>query len=318
MLAYAIRRLVQAVPVLLLSTVAVFLLLHLVPGDPALILAGSDASDEVIAAVRQDMGLDQPLPVQYGKWLARVVSGDFGRSYTSRLPVSELIAQRIPATLELAFAAMLLVLLIGLPTGVLSAVKQRSPVDWLVSSFNGLAIAIPSFWFGILAILLFALVLGWLPPGGRVNRMEDPVRALKSLLLPAFTLALHPAASLSRLVRASMLEVLHQDYVRTAHAKGLSQRVVIGRHALRNALVPVLTVLGLQFGRLLGGAVVVESVFAWPGLGRLILDAIGNRDYAVVQAALLLLVLIFIGVNLLTDLMYGVFNPRIRFGEGKA
>lgn len=317
MLAYAIRRLIQAVPVLVLSTVAVFLLLHLVPGDPALILAGSDASDEVIAAVRQDMGLDQPLPVQYGRWLAHVATGDFGQSYTSRLPVSGLIAQRIPATLELAFAAMLLVVLIGFPTGVLAAVKQRSPVDWLVSLFNGLAIAIPSFWFGILAILLFALVLGWLPPGGQVALTEDPVQGVRSLLLPALTLALHPAASLSRLVRASMLEVLHQDFVRTAHAKGLSQRIVIGRHALRNALVPVITVLGLQFGRLLGGAVVVESVFAWPGIGRLILDAIGNRDYAVVQAALLLLVLIFIGVNLLTDLMYGVFNPRIRFGEGK-
>jgi ABC-type dipeptide/oligopeptide/nickel transport system permease component len=316
MLAFTLRRLVQAIPVVFLSTVGVFLLLHLVPGDPAVALAGSDATPEVLHAMRRELGLDQPLPVQYGLWVGRVIQGDLGRSYASKLPVGEQIAQRIPATLELTIAGLLLALLISIPTGILAAVRERGPADWLVSSFNAFAIAVPNFWFGILMILLFGLALGWLPPSGRGDFGRDPVGALQFLLLPAVTLALNQSAILSRFVKSSMLEVMHEDFVRTARAKGLREWLVVQRHVLRNALVPVATVLGIQFGRLLGGAIVVESVFAWPGVGRLILQGIGNRDYTIVQGTLLLLVVTFVVVNLITDLAYGLLDPRIRLSRG--
>jgi peptide/nickel transport system permease protein len=315
---FVLRRLLEALPVLFLATLLIFLGLRTLPGDPAVVLAGQDASPETLAAIRAANGLDQPLPVQYVIWLGNVVRGDFGVSFFTRAPVSQLIAQRAPATLELGIAGMLLTVLLGIPTGVLAAVRQRRPSDWVVSAFNGLAVAVPGFWLGILAILLFSLLLGWLPPGGRGDLVRDPMLELKFLLLPAVTLALPGAAGLSRLVKASMLEVLGDDYVRTARAKGLAQSSVVWRHALRNALVPVATVLGLQFGRLLGGAVITESVFSWPGLGRLIRDSIGNRDYAVVQACLLLLVLLFIVINLMTDIAYGALDPRIRLGAGRS
>jgi peptide/nickel transport system permease protein len=317
-LTYALRRLLQAVPVVFLASVAVFLLIHLIPGDPAEVVAGMSASPQVLSAIRQDMGLDQPLPVQYVKWVSRVARGDLGTSYSNRLPVSQLVGQRIPATLVLTLAAFLLTLVIAIPTGILAAVYQRGPADWLISSFNGLALAVPNFWFGILAIMLFALVLGWLPPGGLPDFTRDPGQGLKYLILPALTLALQSAAGVSRQIKASMLDVLYDDYVRTARAKGLSRGAVLMGHALRNALVPVITLLGLQVGRLLGGAVIVESVFAWPGLGSLTLDALGNRDYTVVQAALLLLIMSFIVVNLITDLLYGVLDPRIRLSGRRA
>jgi peptide/nickel transport system permease protein len=318
MLKFVLQRIVQAVPVVLISTVVVFLLLRLIPGDPAQVLAGADSRPETIEAIRREMGLDRPLPVQYAIWLSRVAQGDLGRSLLSRLPISTLLLQRIPATLELTAAAILLTLLFALPLGIIAAIRPGSWVDWFISSMNGVAIAVPGFWLGILGIILFALVLGWLPPGGRGDFARDPVQALKFLALPALTLSVASAASLSRLVKSSMLEVLYEDYIRTARAKGLAGRAVVLRHALRNALVPVVTVFGLQFGRLLGGAVVTESVFAWPGIGRLILDAIGNRDYLIIQAALLLLVLVYITVNLLTDIAYGFLDPRIRVGNRAA
>lgn len=318
MLAFTLRRLVQAVPVVFLSSIVVFLVLHLVPGDPAISVAGSDASPDTLAAIRHEMGLDQPLPLQYGLWIGRALRGDLGRSYTNKLPVADQIAQRIPATLELTAAGLLLALVIALPTGVLAAVKERGPADWLISSCTALAIAIPNFWFGILTILLFSLALGWLPPSGRGDFSRDPPAALSFLILPAATLALNQSAILSRFVKSSMLEVMHEDYVRTARAKGLREWLVVRRHSLRNALVPIATVLGIQFGRLLGGAIVVESVFAWPGVGRLILQGIGNRDYTVVQGTLLLLVISFVVVNLITDLLYGLLDPRIRLARGPA
>lgn len=312
MAAFILRRLAQAIPVIVLSTIGVFLLLHLLPGDPAQVLAGPDAPPETVEAVRKDMGLDQPLPVQYAVWLGHVVRGDFGKSLASKLPVGQLIAQRAPATLELALAGELLTVLIALPLGIIAAVKQRTRADWGISSFVSLGLAVPNFWLGILLIILFALTLGWLPPGGMGDFTRDPGRALKFLVLPAFTLALPAAMNLSRLTKASVLEVLYEDHVRTARAKGLAERVVVVGHVVRNALVPVVTAVGLEFGRLLGGAVVVESVFAWPGLGTLMLTSIGNRDYAIVQAGLLLLVTIFIVVNLATDIAYGFLDPRIR------
>ena len=316
MLAFTLRRLVQAIPVVFLSSIVVSLVLHLVPGDPAVALAGSDATPDTIQAIRTDLGLDRPLPVQYGIWIGRVLQGDLGRSYASKLPVGEQIAQRIPATLELTIAGLLLALLVSVPTGILAAVREGGPADWAVSSFNAFAIAIPNFWFGILVILLFGLVLGWLPPSGRGDFVANPGEAWKFLILPAVTLALNQSAILSRFVKSSMLEVMHEDFVRTARAKGLREWLVIRRHVLRNALVPVATVLGIQFGRLLGAAIVVESVFAWPGLGRLILQGIGNRDYTIVQGTLLLLVMAFIVVNLITDLAYGLLDPRIRLSRG--
>ena len=311
-----LHRLVQAIPVVLLSTVGVFLILHLVPGDPAIAIAGSDARPDTIAAIRTELGLDEPLPIQYGLWLGRVLQGDLGRSYTNKLSVAEQIGQRIPATLELTFAGLLLALLVSIPTGIVAAVRDRSAADWVISSLNAFAIAIPNFWLGILMILLFGLFLGWLPPGGRGDFSRDPATAWQFLILPAVTLALNQSAVLSRFVKSSMLEVLHEDFVRTARAKGLRERTIIVRHVLRNALVPIATVLGIQFGRLLGGAIVVESVFAWPGVGRLILQSIGNRDYSTVQGVLLLMVLSFVVVNLITDLTYGLLDPRIRLSRG--
>lgn len=318
MATYLLQRFGEAIPVVFLSSVLIFLGLRLIPGDPALVLAGQNADPASVEAIRHANGLDQPLPVQYLIWANNVLHGDLGVSFFTRAPISQLLAQRAPASLELAVAAMVLSMLFALPTGILAAVREHRAADWLISSFNGFAAAVPGFWLGILAIMLFALSLGWLPPGGRGDFTRDPVGALKFLALPSITLALPFAAGLSRLVKASMLEVLGEEYVRTARAKGLAGTVVVWRHALRNALVPVVTVLGLQFGRLLGGAVITESVFSWPGVGRLIRDSIGNRDYAVVQACLLLLVMLFILVNLLTDILYGVLDPRIRLTGGKS
>jgi peptide/nickel transport system permease protein len=316
LLAFVFRRFLESIPVLFLATVLIFLGLRLLPGDPALILAGQDATPETLTAIRQQNGLDQPLPVQYVIWLKNVVRGDLGVSFFTRAPVAQLLGQRIPATLELGIAGMVLSIVLGIPTGIIAAVQSHRTPDWIVSAFNGLAVAVPGFWLGILAILLFSLVLGWLPPGGHGDFLKDPLLELKFLLLPAITLALPFAAGLSRLVKGSMLEVLSDDYVRTARAKGVAESGVVWHHALRNALVPVTTILGLQFGRLLGGAVITESVFSWPGVGRLIRDSIGNRDYAVVQASLLLLVVVFVVINLVTDITYGVLDPRIRLSRG--
>jgi len=318
MIAFVLRRFIESIPVLFLATVLIFLGLRMLPGDPALILAGQDANPETLAAIRQDNGLDQPLPVQYAIWLKNVVRGDLGVSFFTKTPVAQLLGQRIPATLELGIAGMLLSVVLGIPTGIVDAVQSHRTPDWLVSAFNGLAAALPGFWLGILSIILFSLILGWLPPGGHGDFFRDPLGEMKFLLLPAITLALPFAAGLSRLVKGSMLEVLGDDYVRTARAKGVTEDGVVWHHALRNALVPVATILGLQFGRLLGGAVITESVFSWPGIGRLIRDSIGNRDYAVVQACLLLLVVVFIVINLLTDITYGVLDPRIRLSGGRA
>ena len=316
MIGFVIRRLIQAIPVMFLATIGVFLLLHLLPGDPATLMAGPDAPQATVDAVRKDMGLDDPLPVQYVVWLGHIVRGDLGKSVFSKLPVSQLIGQRAPATIELAIAGEFLTILIALPLGVIAAVRQRTPVDWVISATTSLGLAVPNFWLGILFILLFAVGLGWLPPGQRGDLMKDPGGELKYLILPAFTLALPQAMNLSRLTKASVLEMLYEDHVRTARAKGLAQSTVVSAHVLRNSLVPIITAISLDIGRLLGGALVVETIFAWPGLGTLTLTAVSNRDYVVVQATLLLLVGIFILVNLFADLSYGFLDPRIRLAAG--
>ena len=317
MIGFAARRLAQAVPVVFLASIGVFLLLHLLPGDPAALMAGSDASPASIEFIRHDMGLDQPLPVQYAVWLEHIARGDLGKSIFSKLPVSQLIGQRVPATLELAIAGELITLVIALPLGIIAAVKQRSPIDWAISWVTSIGLAIPSFWLGILLILLFAVGLGWLPPGQRGDITRDPLGELKFLALPAFTLALPLAMNLSRLTKASVLEVLYEDHVRTARAKGLSDVAVLLAHVLRNALVPIVTAVSLDIGRLLGGALIVETIFNWPGLGTLMLTAVGNRDYVIVQACLLLLVGVFILVNLVADLSYGFLDPRIRLAGAR-
>jgi len=312
---FILRRLLQSIPVLFFSTFVVFLVIHLIPGDAAAVLAGPNASPEALTAVRHEMGLDQPLPVQYAVWVAHVAQGDLGKSTLSGQPISKLLLARAPATIELTVTAMILSILIALPLGILSATHVRGRLEWLISTVQSLWLAIPNFWAGILAIIVFSLVLRWLPPGGRVADANDLTGSIKSLILPATTLSLYLAAGLSRFIKFNLLEVFFDDFVRTARAKGLSNTAVMYRHALRNAMLPVITILGVQFASLLGGTVIIESVFSWPGVGGLMLDGISNRDYTVVQGGLLLLVLLFIVINLLVDLTYAVIDPRIRLGD---
>src|SRR5579864_2361314 len=312
---YLLRRLLQAVPVLFFSTFIVFMVILLIPGDAAAVLAGPKATPDALAAIRKDMGLDQPLLVQYAVWIGHLFQGDLGKSTLSGQPISKLLQARAPATLELTLAAMAISISIAIPLGILSAVHVRGRLEWLVSTVQSLWLAIPNFWAGILSIIIFALVLRWLPPGGRVADASDLGGSLKSLILPATTLALYLAAGLSRFIKFNLLEVFFDDYVRTARAKGLSNTAVVYGHALRNAMLPVITVLGVQFASLLGGAIIIESVFSWPGVGGLMLDGISNRDYGVVQAGLLLLVLLFVLINLLVDISYAFLDPRIRLGD---
>jgi len=311
---YILRRILLATPTLILASVAIFLFLRLIPGDPVALVAGADATPDQVQAVRRELGLDRPLPVQYVIWLGGVVRGDFGRSLIGRNDIGEQIALAYPATLELSVAAMALALLVAAPLGLLAALHPRSWLDRAISGFTALALGLPGFWLGILLLLLFALFWPILPPGGRVPLAEDPVQGLRTLLLPAVTLATGIAAVLTRFIRSALLETLGEDYVRTARAKGIREGVIMRRHALRNALIPVVTVLGLQVGRLLGGAVIIESVFAWPGMGRLTVQGIISRDYLVVQATLLLLVASFIFVNLAVDILYGFIDPRATVG----
>jgi peptide/nickel transport system permease protein len=309
-----LRRLAQAVPVLLVASVAIFLMIHLVPGDPAMVVLGPEARPEQVQIVRQQMGLDRPLIVQYGRWLGRVLQGDLGVSFINNFPVWSLIGLKAPATLALAAGAMTVALAISLPLGILSAVRHPSPLDHATAGFAALGLSIPTFWLGILLILLFSLHLQWLPASGYIPFLARPAVSLRHLLLPSITLGISISAVLTRFVRSAMLEVIRQGYIRTARAKGLSEQRVVGRHALKNALIPVVTVVALQVGNLLGGAVVTESIFDIPGLGQLIVFAVTTKDYTVVQGTLLLLVATFVVINLLTDLTYAVLDPRVRHG----
>ena len=301
------------IPVLLIVSVVVFLIIHLIPGDPAELIAGSNATPEQIEALRSEYGLDQPLYVQYLIWLRNVVTGNLGYSIVNGFPVNTLIMQRIPATVELAIASALIGALIALPLGIIAALRPGSMVDFFTTLFSALSFAIPSFWLAILFILLFSLQFKLLPPSGRPEFSEQPVEHLKALILPAMTLGIAMAAKLIRFLRSSMLDVINQDYTRTARAKGLGERLVVTRHAVRNAMIPVITIFGLQIGDLLSGAIIVESIFAWPGVGRLTIQSIGWRDYAILQASVMFIVFAFLVVNLLTDLTYGLLNPRIRY-----
>ena len=314
---YLVKRIFQLIPILILASVVIFTIMHMIPGDPAQVYAGPDARPEALAAIRNAMGLDRPLPIQYLLWLNHAVRLDFGVSYTSKYPVIELIQQKAGATFELAAAAALLQVAIGMPLGIIAALNQRRWIDYAISVYNSIIMAVPNFWLGILLILLFSVQLRVLPPAGRIEFLPNLAVAWKSLIMPAFSLALFASATVTRFTRAAMLEVLGEHYVRTARAKGLKEKVVILRHALRNALIPVITVVGIQFGYLLGGAVIIESVFAWPGMGRLIMQGIGNRDYTVVQGALFLFVTVFVLLNLGIDVCYVFLDPRIRLSAKK-
>lgn len=309
---YLIKRIIQLIPILILASVVIFTIMHMIPGDPAQVYAGPDATPDALEAIRKDMGLDQPLFIQYLLWLKHVLLLDFGVSYTSKYPVIQLIQQKVGATFELAMAAALLQVTIGIPLGIIAALNQRRWIDYVISAYNSIVMAVPNFWLGILLILLLSVQFKVLPPAGRIEFLPNPAIAWKSLIMPAFSLALFASASVTRFTRAAMLEVLNEHYVRTARSKGLKENVVVIRHALRNALIPVITVVGIQFGYLLGGAVIIETVFAWPGMGRLIMQGIGNRDYTVVQGALILFVTIFVLLNLLIDVCYAFLDPRIR------
>jgi len=301
------------IPVLLIVSIAVFSIIHFIPGDPAKIIAGPNATPEQLESLSRRLGLDQPVWVQYLIWLRNVFTGNMGSSFINNFPVSKMIALRVPATVELAIAGFIVALLISFPLGIIAAVRQGSIVDFASTLFSALSFAIPGFWLAIMLMLLFSLQFKLLPPSGRPDFSEQPVEHLKSLVMPALTLGIGIAAKLTRYLRSSMLEVLDQDYVRTARAKGLLERVVIYRHALRNALIPVITALGLQAGDLLSGAIIVESIFAWPGVGRTTVQAISWRDYSLLQADVLYIVVAFLIINLLADLAYAFVDPRIRY-----
>lgn len=301
-----------AVPVLLGVSVLVFLIVHLTPGDPARLLAGPEAYEEDIQAIRVRLGLDQPLPVQYGRFLKGVVEGDLGTSFRSGRPVAEEISTRFPYTVELASVSLVLAIAAGVLVGVFSAARQNSAWDAGTMGAALMGISVPTFWLGLLLMLLFSYYLGWLPASGRGGPLWTPA-GLESILMPAIALGSPSGAVIARLTRSSLLEVLSQDYVRTARAKGLPERVVLYRHALKNALIPVVTVAGLRLGALLGGAVITEQVFAWPGVGTLVVNAINARDYPVVQGTVLLMATVFVLLNLTVDLVYGLIDPRIRF-----
>jgi len=312
MLSYVLRRLAIAIPTLLLVSIMVFSLLKFLPGDPAIALAGEERDPAVIEYLRQKYSLDQPLYVQYGKWLAGIVQGDFGLSIRTRLPIGEMIAQKLPVTIQLSVMAMILATLIGIPAGIIAALKRGTAADYGVSIIGLAGLSVPSFWLGIMLILLFAVTLGWFPSGGYVAFFDSPLENLRHTLLPSLVLGTAAAAIVMRHTRSAMLQVLKQDYVRTARAKGLKERIVVVRHVLRNSLVPVVTMSTLHLGELLSGAVLTEQVFGIPGFGKMIVDGVFSRDYAVVQAVVLCSAALFLLTNLLADIAYVILSPRLR------
>jgi peptide/nickel transport system permease protein len=307
------RRLSQIIPTLILLSVMIFALQQLMPGDPALILAGEERGDpQVLAQIRAELWLDRPLHVQYLHWIGNVVTGDFGFSWRIREPVAQLILQKLPVTLQLASMAFLIAVLIGVPMGILSATRRGRPADLVANGVALFGISMPNFWLGIMMILLFSVQLGWLPPSGYVPLTEDFWQSVSTTIMPAFVLGNGIAGVLMRHTRAAMLTALSQDYVRTARAKGLKERAVVWKHALRNALIPVVTLGTIEFGRLLAGAVLTEQIFTIPGFGKLIVDAVFNRDYPVVQGVVMATALIFVALSLIADLLYMAINPRLR------
>ena len=313
MVAYIIRRLLLMIPVAFLVSVIIFTLLRLTPGDPITVLLGDEPDRAVIATLRHQYGLDRPIPVQYLNWIARFLHGDMGRSIRTQQPVSEAILSRLPATLELGLAALCFSLVLSIPIGILSATKRNSIWDLVGTSFPLLGVSIPNFFVGILLILFFSLAIRLFSPGGYVPFAEDPGQNIKHLILPMITLATPSLAVNMRFMRSGLIDALGQDYMRVARAKGLTERAVVIRHGLKNAFIPFVTVVGLQVGALLEGAFITETIFLWPGVGRLAVDSISGRDYPVVQGIVLLSALSFMAVNLIVDVLYSFLDPRIKY-----
>ena len=309
---YVARRLAVLVPTLFFVSVLIFSLQQLLPGDAAVALAGEEQDPAVVAAIRAKYHLDRPLAVQYGLWIGRVLRGDFGESLRNRIPVRDLLASKLPVTVELAVCSMAIGLAIGIPAGILSAARKGTSVDVVANLLALSGLSVPHFWLGIMLILLFAVRLGWLPASGYVPPWEDLRQNLTTILLPSFVLGTGVAGVMMRHTRSAMLQTLGADYVRTARAKSVPERLVVLKHALRNALIPVITLGAIEFGRLLSGAVLTEQIFAIPGFGKLLVDGVFNRDYAVVQAVVLVSASLFVLLNLLADVLYFLVNPRLR------
>ncbi len=315
MIGYILRRLAQLLPVLLIASTGIWAMIYAVPGSPVAAMVGENATPEQIQAVTVRLGLDRPVHVQYWSWLTSALQGDFGLSIQNRESVLQLIAQRIPATIQLGLSATLVGLLLGIPVAVISALKPRSWIDRTLSAWSALALGVPTFWLGILLILFFAVQLRWLPAASTyVSVFDSPLQAARNLALPALTLGVYVSGIFARFLRASLLGELKADYVRTARSKGLRERDVIGRHVMRNALLPFVTIVGLMMATFIGGTVVTEAVFTYPGLGRLLIQAISTRDYPLIQGCILFILVVFVLINLLVDVLYAYIDPRIDYG----
>jgi len=314
MIAYVLRRVLQLLPVLLAASALIFAMIYAVPGGPVAVLVGENATQEQIAAVTEAFGLNKPVYVQYFDWLQRALVGDLGQSLHSREPVLKLIGERLPATLQLAIMAIVIGILIGVPVALASALSEGGWLDRLLSGWSALALGVPTFWVGILLILFFAVALRLLPAASAyVAFWDQPLQALRNTILPALTLGLYVSGIFARFLRGSLVTELHSDYVRTARSKGLKERIVVSRHALRNALLPFVTVVGIMLAGFIGGAVVTEAVFTYPGLGRLLIQAISSRDYPLIQGCILIALLLHMLINLVVDLLYVYIDPRIDY-----
>ncbi|MFO7972761.1 MAG: ABC transporter permease [Desulfobacterales bacterium] len=313
MFQYTIKRILYIIPTLFLVALLIFSLVHMIPGDPALVILGEDASPEAVASLRETLGLNRPLPVQFGMWLKNLMKGDLGVSIHNSIPVVQSIKERFPVTLTLTTLAMIFSLLMAVPSGVMAAIYQSSRKDYLFMLGTILGVSIPGFWLGLMALLVFSVYLGWFPSIGFVPIWEDFWEGLRFMFLPSITLGFFMAAVVARMTRSSMLEVLRLEYVTHARAKGLPEWKVIIKHALKNAFGPTLTTIGIQYGMLLGGAVVTETVFSLPGLGKYLVLAIYARDYPVVQGCILFIALVYMFINLIVDLLYAYFDPRIEY-----
>jgi peptide/nickel transport system permease protein len=313
--AFIAKRFLMIIPAMLAMSVIVFFIIRFVPGDPATVMLGLRSTPENVQALREELRLNDPIWVQYGHWLGNIVRGDLGVDYRTHEPIRDQLLTRLPVTLEMALLAMVMSAAMGIPLGVLAAVRRNGPADFSANALGLAGISIPDFWLGVILILLMALVLGWLPSSGFVPITESVGDNLRHMLLPAFTLAVNFAAVLTRTTKAAVQEVLSRQYVRTAHAKGLSEGVVVAGHVLRNAAIPVITVMGLQLGYALGGAIIIEQIFSLPGVGRLTLNAVLERNYPVVQGAVLLVTFLFMAINVLTDSLYAIVDPRLRTSQ---
>ncbi len=310
---YILKRFASMIPVMFLVSIVVFMIIHLTPGDPAVVMLGEEATPQALEALRHELGLDQPIPIQYLTWLGHVIQGDLGRKIRTNQPVLEAIIERLPATIELTLLALIISLSIAIPTGIISATRRGSRADLVVTTLALIGVSMPNFVLAFLLVIVFSVWLRWLPNIGFTPIQQDLGANLRFMIMPAITLGAAAAAVVARLTRSSLLEVLNQDYVRTARSKGLSERGIVYVHALKNAMIPVVTIVGLQLGVLLGGAVITETIFVLPGVGRLIVESIFQREFPLVQGAVLFLATVFLFANLAVDLIYAFLDPRIRY-----